>query len=624
MEKRLLLATALSILVIAAYSMLTARFAPPPQAPPAPSPEESGPPSPAYQYGAGEEVERLGPLGEGGERPQPPAGVGTVAVDTGVAHLEFTTWGARLMSARLLDYEEERFPLEEARKRLAALTPGSLEEAVLRYRIEVAEERAARKRELEEALLRAADEEERARLSRQLRLARAVELVPPAAALWGRYPLGLACPGAPSLAAQADTALYTFSRQDRVGEAGEEETLLSFEAELPDGTVVRKRFLFREGQYHFTAAVEVVTASGEGVGPVGLRYEPGVGLFDAAGYGRGGSTAAYSPVTALLRFGAPEYEREKEPFEGGKRYQGTPLWTAVRSKYFVGALIPQGEGAEVRVWKRPDGYEAVEVACGRPGDGASRGEAIVYVGPQSRPALASATPTLTEVIFLSRFRLIALIAKGLLFLLHWIERGVGNYGVAILLLALVLKLVFHPLTQRSMKAMAKMQEDMKRVQPHIERLREQHADDPRRLQAETLRVYREHGVNPMAGCRSGCLPLLFQMPVFFALYAGLLNAVELRHAPFVGWIRDLSAPDPYLVLPVLMGVGMFLQQQLTPGQKPQEPQQRMLSSMMPVLFVFIFKNLPSGIVLYWTAFNVFSIIHLGVMRWVGRKAAAAA
>jgi len=201
------------------------------------------------------------------------------------------------------------------------------------------------------------------------------------------------------------------------------------------------------------------------------------------------------------------------------------------------------------------------------------------------------------------------VAKPLLWCLKFFNRYVGNYGLAIILLTVLIRILFWPLNHYSYKSMKKMQE----IQPLIKRLREKYKDDPQALNRELMQVYRTYNINPF----SGCLPMLIQIPVFFALYKVLLQAIELRHAPFFGWIKDLSAPDrlpigfdiPYLgglpVLTILMGLSMYIQQKLSPSSL--DPTQARIMLIMPIFFTVLFVKFPSGLVLYWLVNNLLSI-----------------
>jgi YidC/Oxa1 family membrane protein insertase len=196
--------------------------------------------------------------------------------------------------------------------------------------------------------------------------------------------------------------------------------------------------------------------------------------------------------------------------------------------------------------------------------------------------------------------------------MNWTYKHVGNYGFAIILLTVISKVLFYPLTVKSMRSMKAMQA----LQPQVNALRSRYQKDPPALQRETMALYRKHRVNPMGGC----LPMVAQVPIFYALYLALSVSVELQNAKFVCfgqlfgvdlWICDLAAHDPTYVLPVLMGITMFVQQKLTPTMG--DPRQAKMMLFMPVVFTFMFLNLPSGLVLYWTVSNVLQILQQKLM-----------
>jgi YidC/Oxa1 family membrane protein insertase len=232
-------------------------------------------------------------------------------------------------------------------------------------------------------------------------------------------------------------------------------------------------------------------------------------------------------------------------------------------------------------------------------DGAANFE--VLLAPKDQKTLAEAGHDLDRVL---DFGKLWFVAVPILELMRLINRFVGNYGVAIIVLSILIKVVTFPLNQASMKSMKKMQE----IQPQLKRLQERHKDDQPAMQKEMMELYKRHGVNPL----SGCLPMLLQMPIFIGLWNALGQAIELRHAPFVSWINDLSAPDRLMVasvgipvLTLLMGASMLVQQLMTPAQG--DPNQRRMMMFMPVIFTFFFINMPSGLVLYWFVSNLLAI-----------------
>ena len=272
-------------------------------------------------------------------------------------------------------------------------------------------------------------------------------------------------------------------------------------------------------------------------------------------------------------------------------------WTGFSNQYFLMALVaPPGTPAEAALGTTADTPTA------RLSTAATGPLALsVFAGPKERSILRAAGSDLDRALDFGWFWFVAL---PLLELLRMLYAVTGNYGIAIILLTALVKLVMTPLSQSSFKNMKEMQ----KLQPQIERLRTKFKDDQMALQKETMELYRRHKVNPL----SGCLPMVLQIPVFVGLYNGLSHAIELRHAPFMLWIRDLSAPDRLMVgdlgipmLTIIMGGTMLVQQWLTPQQG--DPSQRTMMMIMPVVFTYMFINFPAGLVLYWLVSNVLSI-----------------
>jgi YidC/Oxa1 family membrane protein insertase len=184
--------------------------------------------------------------------------------------------------------------------------------------------------------------------------------------------------------------------------------------------------------------------------------------------------------------------------------------------------------------------------------------------------------------------------------LIFFDRIFDNYGIAIIILTMILKFITLPLNSMSMKSMKKMQ----KVQPEILKIREKFKGEPQKMNAAVMELYKKNKVNPV----SGCLPMLIQIPIFIALYRMLLVSIELKNSPFFGWISDLSLKDPYYVSPILMGISMFVQQRMTPSTAV-DPMQQKIFMLMPVIFTFLFINFPSGLVLYWLVNNILTIAH---------------
>lgn len=264
-------------------------------------------------------------------------------------------------------------------------------------------------------------------------------------------------------------------------------------------------------------------------------------------------------------------------------------WVACQDKYFVFAVKPKMRFSSFLVSKE-------EALASFPRYVLKEGEQQtnkieVYAGPRDYKTLKRCEiDALSGLWFLAKF---------FLFVLVFIERLVKNYGLAIILLTLFIKIILHPLTRKNFKMMKKM----RAMKPHIDKLKEKYKDDHKTIQEETIKLYKEYNVNPFGGC----LPILLQMPVFFALYAVMDKAIELRGAPFILWIKDLSLKDPYFILPVLMGITMLIQQKMAPSSS-QEAMMDKTMLIMPLVMTFVFLNFPSGLVLYWLVQNMLTII----------------
>ncbi|MGB9755687.1 MAG: membrane protein insertase YidC [Desulfurella sp.] len=218
-----------------------------------------------------------------------------------------------------------------------------------------------------------------------------------------------------------------------------------------------------------------------------------------------------------------------------------------------------------------------------------------FAGPKSSSIISAYDPKLDRIV---RFGTFGFIGKPLLYVLKYLYSIVGNYGLAIILLTFFIRLIFYPLTYKSFKSM----KAMANLQPQLKELQLKYKGKPELLNKSTMELYKKHKVNPLGGC----LPILIQIPVFIALYNVLLNAIELRHAPFIFWITDLSAKDPYYITPIIMGLTMFIQQKLSPSTL--DPMQAKIMLFLPIIFTIMFMGFPSGLVLYWIANNVFTII----------------
>lgn len=288
----------------------------------------------------------------------------------------------------------------------------------------------------------------------------------------------------------------------------------------------------------------------------------------------------------------------KDVSTSSKRYEKSILWSGFADKYFISSILSDKNSiASVELKKNSAGFFESTVSSPQftvnPGQSSTVTHRL-FVGPKDIDILKQQGNSLEQSLDLGWF---TVIAKPLLYSLKFFYRYVGNYGIAIIIITIILKVFFFPLTHKSYKSMKGMQ----KIQPEMAKLREKYKDDRDAMNKAVMELYREHKVNPMGGC----LPMVVQIPVFFALYKSLMFSIELRHAPFYLWVTDLADKDPYYVTPVIMGVTMFIQQKMTPSQ--MEPMQQKMMLALPVVFTFMFLSFPSGLVLYWLVNNLLTI-----------------
>ncbi|ABL01215.1 membrane protein insertase YidC [Pelobacter propionicus] len=304
-----------------------------------------------------------------------------------------------------------------------------------------------------------------------------------------------------------------------------------------------------------------------------------------------------------------ESDKLKDVSSASKLYDKNLQWSGFADKYFLTAILSEG-GSIASVELRKNGAGFLESTVSSPRITVTPGQSVtvvhrLFVGPKDIDILKAQGNSLEQSLDLGWF---TVIAKPLLYTLKYFYRYVGNYGVAIIIITIILKALFFPLTHKSYKSM----KDMQKIQPMMAALKEKYKDDREGMNKAVMELYRDHKVNPLGGC----LPMLVQIPVFFALYKALMFSIELRHAPFYFWITDLSGPDnlfgqmlglPFVIgpLPLLMGATMFIQQKMTPST--MDPMQAKMMLALPVVFTFMFLNFPSGLVLYWLLNNILTI-----------------
>jgi len=312
---------------------------------------------------------------------------------------------------------------------------------------------------------------------------------------------------------------------------------------------------------------------------------------------------ADAPFEGLLAEVGGKLVRENGEALKGKDWNGKVSWAGLGYTYFLFALLPEDNG-ETKVAVRETG-PAVVMAIG-PQSAASKTTHTIFIGPKELDILKGMNRDLERSIDLGWF---GLVSMPLLYVVHLFHRFTGSWGIDVILLTVLIKLLMAPLTHKSFVSMKQMQ----KLQPQMERLKEKYKDNKEALNKEIMELYRRNKVNPFGGC----LPMLLQFPVFIGLYNALLTPIELRHAPFL-WIKDLSRPDweslpidlggchaGIPILTLLMGASMFAQQWMTPSAG--DPNQRRMMLMMPLIFTFMFINFPSGLTIYWLVNNLLSI-----------------
>ncbi|WP_373499977.1 membrane protein insertase YidC [Desulfococcus sp.] len=382
----------------------------------------------------------------------------------------------------------------------------------------------------------------------------------------------------------------------------------------PGGITMEKRFKFSPDTYLVGLDITVKNQTSlpvEGMLSIGLS---GHSPEKEASYG-------FEGPSALINNGLEQIKIKS--IKEKNTYEGKIGWTAIESRYFFTGVIPKAvEDARLHLSVNNDNllesqYIVPEVKV----DPATQKTVAfdLFFGPKSLKILSQYNNGLERLVHFGMFHIIA---KPCLWLMNYIYSVIPNYGVAIIILTIIIKAILWPLGNKSYGSM----NQMKKLQPLMAEIREKHKDDKKKMNEELMGLYRTYKVNPMGGC----LPMVLQIPVFFALYRMLYEAIELRHAPFGGWINDLSAPDrlfqfdfsiPFMeppygipVLTIIMGATMLLQQKMSPP--PGDPTQAKMMMMMPVVFTFIFINFSSGLVLYWLVNNILSIAQ---QYYIGRK-----
>ncbi|QAR32233.1 membrane protein insertase YidC [Geovibrio thiophilus] len=350
--------------------------------------------------------------------------------------------------------------------------------------------------------------------------------------------------------------------------------------------IVTKKYQIKEGSYLIDASVEVANTGNISVEiPLSVQIGPGLG---------NGIADSKLVFQGPLMFDGKKIRREKEDKVKAPEVYEKPVWIGYTSPYFLFAAAG-GDFNEGIIQKSGDSavIKGTDKAVVNPASKYTK-EFKLYIGPKKYTLLKETGFSLTKSIDFGYFSFLAI---PLLNLMNFFYSYVHNYGLAIILLTVVVKLVTFPLTHKSMVSMKRMQ----LLQPKMTELREKYAKDKQKLNQAVMELYKKEGVNPFGGC----LPIVIQIPVFFALYKSLLVSIELKGSPFILHIADLSLKDPYYITPVLMGITMFIQQRLSP--QSGDPMQQKVFMFMPLIFTFLFLNFSSGLVLYWLTNNILSI-----------------
>ncbi|QJB55191.1 membrane protein insertase YidC [Pseudodesulfovibrio sp. zrk46] len=405
---------------------------------------------------------------------------------------------------------------------------------------------------------------------------------------------------------------WAFSGSDIVVAEQDGTKTLTFTGQA-GGFQIERVLTFHHDSYLIEEATTVTNLTGTGV--------EGSMSFTAAAKSMSAEDDRYNPtkVAYLNTEGREEMDDRDDLKETGLSATNGLMWGAIESNYFIFAIVPDNDEATLSAGVQDDIFRmAVNQEATFMPNVAKTLKASYFVGPTDREMLNKMPNQLGDAV---NFGWFDFLAKPMLVGLNFFYDYVGNYGIAIILLTIVIKLIFWPLSQKSYGSM----EQMKKLQPMVAKLRDKYGDDKQRLNQETMALYKTYKVNPMGGC----LPMVVQIPVFFGLYKALLGAVELRHAPFIAhvpftdlpWLADLSAKDPYYITPIIMGASMFLQQKMTPSAG--DPTQQKVMMFMPLIFTFMFLQFPSGLVIYWLLNNILSIgQQLMIARSTKAKAAA--
>lgn len=392
-----------------------------------------------------------------------------------------------------------------------------------------------------------------------------------------------------------ETTNFTSSTAESVvlGEGDTKEIVLR--GKTKKGLDVEKRYIFTGSDYLIKTELRVANAAEEPFsGYVDTILAHGAEDGDVGGGGLVKSAYSYHSG-GIVSIGEDIIRQDKD--DPAQTRNAKINWIGIEDKYFLSAIVPV---TDIPVsWTLEPVTETQVEAGTRFALRLMPGETALYayntfMGPKKYNLLKSLKNGLEGSV---EFGYFAFMARPLLSVLNFFQGFVGNYGIAIIILTVVIKVIFYPLTHHGLKSM----HGMKKVQPQLAAIKKKYKDDKAQLNKEIMGLYKKYKINPVGGC----LPMILQIPVFIALYEVLYVCIELRHAPFILWIHDLSAMDPYYITPLIMGGSMFLQQKMTPVS--MDPTQAKMMLFMPVIFTVMFLKFPSGLVIYWLVNNILSI-----------------
>ena len=390
-------------------------------------------------------------------------------------------------------------------------------------------------------------------------------------------------------------AMFTSGR-DTYRLDGADELIVPMRWQSAEGIIVDKRFHFRRGSYAITIEQEI-TNGGEGLWR-GAEYAQ-IQRYSKTQERSMFNVDSYSFSGPIIYDGEKSEKLKHDDLldDGPTRLKSQAGWFGSIQHHFLSAVVPE-RGTEQSYSVSVRGDRSTASAIGQAqtvAPGSSRTfTTVVFIGPKLQKQLEQIDETLKLTV---DYGWLTIISQPLFWLLSFVFGFAGNWGVAIILVTFLIKLAFYKLTESSGRSMAKMRS----LQPRMKAMQERYKDDKQALSAAMMELYKREKVNPLAGC----LPILIQMPFFLAFYWVLLESVEMRQAPFALWITDLSTKDPYFILPLIMGVAMFMQQKLNPA--PADPVQAKVMQIMPIMFTAFFAFFPSGLVLYWVTNTLLSI-----------------